>query len=350
MSSSQTGSMADRRTTGSVEQVRLDLLENPYGASIRVMDALSSAADLGQGAAFGEGEVVRRLAQDHGVVPRAVFLTNGVDELLTTLLCWWKRDGRAERGPVLLFPPHDPDQTRHAAIHGLAPVNIHRGPTFRLELDLALAAELPPRSLAIVDSPNDPTGAVLGPQEAVRLSRACEVVVIDERHTEYGARTLLPLVREFENVVVFRTLETWAGLSWLPLAYAVGPPAMISEMARYRPSLSVARGALAGAAATMDDIAYVLATVRRVREERSRLYRSMRKLNMVRPFPSWANFLLLRVERGGRETVVRELLRRDIVVHRPSQPGLEQYIRVSATRPEQTDALRNALIDLAVQF
>jgi histidinol-phosphate aminotransferase len=324
----------------------LDGLTNPYGASLRVLDALAALDEPHAAGDREEDALRRRIAQGHGVGAEAVLLANGLDELLTTLFLWW----RPREEPVLLFPPAEPGPARHAALHGVETIDVHRGESFRLELDAALAVELPPESLALVDSPNDPTGSVLAPQEAVRLARACRVVVVDERHVEYGARTLLPLVREFENVIVLRTFETWAGLFWLPIAYAVGPTALIRELSAYRPSGAVAAGALVAAGATLDDLAYVQATVRRVREERSRLYRALRKLNMVRPFPSWANFLLTRVERGGRARVVRELARRGVAVHEPQQPGLAEYLRISATRPEQTDALRRALVEMAADL
>lgn len=341
--------MAFGRSTALGRSIRLDELRNPYGASVRVMDALAGLDEQSDGDRGAE-DLRRRLAGQHGVAPEAILLANGGDELLTTLLLWWRQGAANEPGPLILFPPSEAGQARQAALHGIETVEVHRGPSFRLELDPALAAELPTDSLALVDSPNDPTGAVLSSQEAVRLARVCRAVVVDERHVEYGARTLLPLVREFENVLVLRTMETWAGLWWLPFGYAIGPPALIRQIGRFRPSGGVAQGAVVAAAATLDDLPYVQATVRRVREERSRLYRTLRKLNMVRPFPSWGSFVLVRVERGKRERIVRELARRGVTVHSPTQPGMEEYLRISATRAEETDALRDALIDLAIDM
>jgi hypothetical protein len=42
------------------------------------------------------------------------------------------------------------------------------------------------------------------------------VVIVDERHAGYDHRSLLPLVREFDNVVIVRSLEIWAGLAAFP--------------------------------------------------------------------------------------------------------------------------------------
>jgi histidinol-phosphate aminotransferase len=101
------------------------------------------------------------------------------------------------------------------------------------------------------------------------------------------------------------------------------------------------------ALATLDDLPWVEVTVRRVREERSRLFRMLRKLNMLRPFPSWANFVLARFERGSAGYFGGELAARGISVHHPEQVGLGDCVRISATTPDQTDALKRALIEIA---
>lgn len=331
-----------RKAAPSTEPIRLDLLQNPYGPSLQALEALTGADAVGCSADELGNELRRRLAQRLGVAPDRVLLANGMDDLLAAVFLWIR-----QRGPLILFPPSDPGAARRAALHGVEVVSVRRGPTFALGLDAATASDLPDRAAALVGSPNDPTGTLLGTQEAVRLARSCNLVLIDERHAEYAGRTLLPLAREFDNVLVLRSFETWAGLVALPFAYAVGPPRLIAELAPYGREGGVAAGAALAALATLDDLAWVEATVRRVREERSRLFRTLRKLNMVRPFPSWANFVLARFERGGADLFSRELAARGIAVHRPEQVELPDCVRISGTVPEQTDALKRALIEIA---
>ena len=322
--------------------IRLDLLGNPHGSSLHVLDALAGCNDFHVPAGVRTTRLRYRLAETLGVAPASILLGNGLEELLSTLLLW-----RRSKGQIVLFPPSDVSQARRAAQHGIDVVTVRRGPSFGLDLDPETAGDLPRDAMALVDSPSDPTGSLLGTQEAVRLSRACDLLVVDERHVDYGGRSLVPLVREFENIVVLRTFETWAGLGWLPLAYAIGPARLMAEAAVFAPPGGPALGAVIAAAATLDDWQYMQATLRAVRAERSRLFRMLRKLNMLRPFPSWANFLLARIERGETGAVVDELARRGIVVHRPPQPELRDFVRISATRSDQTDALRRALTDMA---
>ena len=325
--------------------IRLDLLGNPYGPSVHVHEALTSADELHLPAGARENELRLRLARMVGVPPDWLLLSNGLDELLG-MMCLWRRTA----GPLIVFPPSDPWEARRAALHGLELVSMQRLPSFALGLGTEAAADVPPDATALVGSPNDPTGTLVGSQEAVRLLRASQLVVIDERHGAYSGRTLVPLVREFDNLVVLQTFETWAGLAGLPMAYAVGPPGLLERLGEYRRSDGVAIGAVLAALATLDDLEYVRATVQRVREEKSRLYRMLRKLNMVRTYPSWANFLLASVERGTAGHFARELARRGIIVHRPPQPELGRFLRVSATRPEHTDALKRALIEIAADL
>jgi histidinol-phosphate aminotransferase len=157
-------------------------------------------------------------------------------------------------------------------------------------------------------------------------------------------------VREFDNLVVLQTLETWAGLAGLPVAYAIAPPPLVRQLARFGRSSGITAAAVTAGLATMDDIAYVRATVQRVREERNRLYRMLRKLNMLRPVPSLANFVLAHVERGTASYFVEALAEQGIRVNVPSDPQLSDYLRFSAISPEATDRLKVALIEIAAQL
>lgn len=336
-------SAVSRRAVGLDGPIRLDLTVNPYGPSINVYDALASSDDLHLPAGLRETRLHLRLSHMVGVPPDWLLLTNGIDELLR-MVCLW----RQQCGPLVLFPPSDPADTHRAALHRLEVVLVQRTSGFALDLATEMGAELPRAAWALVGSPNDPTGTIVSRQHIVRLSRACELVVVDERHGEYSGRSLLPLVGEFDNIVVARTMETWAGLAGLPLAYAIGPPAILRQLSEFGRTRGISTATVTAASATLDDLAYVNATVQRVRAERSRMYRTLRKLNNVQPIPSWANFLLVRVERGERDEVARALARRRIQVHPPQHPELRQMLRISASRGDHTDALKQALIEIGL--
>lgn len=331
-----------RRSLSTSPPFRLDLLANPFGPSVHVHDALAGADELHVPAAALETRLHLRLAALHRVGPDWLTVANGLDELIGMLLLW-----RRCAGPAVLFPPTTSDVASLAALQGVAAFEWRRSAWFAADVEANQLREFPRGSTAYVLSPNDPTGTLLGSQDLVRLTRACEIVVVDERHVDYSGRTLLPLVREFENLVVLRSLETWAGLAGLPLAYAIAAPKLSADLARHRRPSGVAGAAIVAANATLDDLPYVRATAARVRDERARLYRMLRKLNMLTPYPSSANFVLARIERGEPDLYARELACRGIQIHRPSDPRLRDCLRISATSAEATFALKQALIEIA---
>ena len=70
------------------------------------------------------------------------------------------------------------------------------------------------------------------------------------------------------------------------------------------------------------------------------------KFLFLRPYSSQANFVLCRVIGRDAKALREALAARGILVRHYAKPGLENCIRVSAGRPEQTDALLAALADV----
>ncbi len=330
-----------RRPIAFPQPLRLDLTTNPYGLSIRVQEALAAAEQLHIPDPDRQATLRIRLAEHAGVPPGWVTLAAGTDALIGAIVRW-----RCGQGPLMLFDPTSGDAGRLAGIHGMPVERLTRSHRFAIELDPGLLPFLTPGATAYCLSPNDPTGTLLAPVNAVRLSRGCEVLVVDERFGSFSPRSLLPLTREFANIVVLRSLETWAGLAAFPVAFAVAPPRIVEAIEAHLERPELPGGSVLAALATLDDLTFVEATVGRVVEEKARLYRMLRKLNNVQPVVSWASFLLARVERGDRDSMVSGLADRGIVVHRPPQPALGDYLRISATTPDATDALRDALIEI----
>lgn len=320
--------------------IRLDLTPNPYGPSVRVFDALSVAEET-VASPQRERRLVDRVAAFEAVPQSWVTIAAGIQDLMVSILLLARR-----KGPLVTFPPTDASIARLAALLSLDMVEIERSPRF--SVDLAVDdSRLPPAATAIAMSPNDPTGSLISSVDVVRLARQCGTVVVDERHGAYSPRSALPIAREFDNVVVVKTLETWAGLTAFPLAYAISSPRAAEELRRTLVDPTPPLGSLIAAEATLDDARYMLATVDRVIEEKGRLYRTLRKLNMVRPYPSWANFLLARAERGSAGWYADELAKRDIIVALPGDRRLEDYLRISSVSPEATQTLKHALIEIA---
>jgi histidinol-phosphate aminotransferase len=319
----------------------MDLTGNAYGPSLRVYEALSNEQAVRQPLSQMTRALVERIAEIERVPTDWILVGSGIDDLLVLVL---RAYGQSEN--LVLFPPTSRSTSELAEKMGLAATSVPRSSRFTLDLDRDGLPAFPPNALSVIQNPNDPTGTPVTVQEAVRLIRRSQLLVVDERHMGYGARTLMPLVREFDRIAILRTFETWAGLNALPIAYAVAAPSVVERL-KVEQLVPVPGSALIAAHATLDDLRAVESTVVRVRDEKARLFRMLRKLNMLQPLPSWANFILTQIERGDPSTIRSELLIRGIIVDVPTQDGLESTLRITATNHEATAALRAALLDIA---
>ncbi len=325
--------------------IRLDQVANPYGPVDSVIDALSRFDDWSKPAGDLVGRLRSRLGALAGVSDEWVVLANGIDELHAMIAQW-----RDSHGPLVVFPPSDPQLETWLRRHASQVESLPRHRDFSMPVDVT-TAHLPRGATSIVMTPNDPTGTIMTVQETVRLSRQSSLVVIDQRHAAYSPRSVMPLVREFENLIVLQTFETFAALTAFPLAWGIAPPRIAREIAaRERPS-GIARASVVASLAALDADAEIRATVRKVMIEKGRLFRQLRKLSMISPpYPSWSNFLLARIERGTSDFFVPRLAERGVIVHRVEHPGLANHLRVSGISVDATTALKQALIEIALDL
>jgi histidinol-phosphate aminotransferase len=329
-----------------VERIlKLDQNENPYGPSLRVQEALASYDRFGL-YPDSEGRAARaRLAAYVGMPAERLLLGNGADELID-LLYLLTLDAGDE---VIVAPPTFGVYAARASLFGGRVVNVPRRADFGLDMEALAAAVTPRTKLIVIVSPNNPTGNTIDQEQLVRLLGLGPLVVLDEAYIEFAQRSFVPLAREFDNLVVLRTLSKWAGLAGLRLGYGIFPTELMPYLWQIKPPFNVNAAALLATEATFDDFHWVRSSVARLRIERGRLYRNLRKLNLLQPYPSQGNFILCRVIHGEAARLRGRLAELGIMV-RGYEGELAGFLRISVGRPEDTDTLMKALLSIAGRF
>jgi histidinol-phosphate aminotransferase len=332
---------AERAGVEQEQLIRLVANENPYGPSPRVAEALA-AFDAYQ--FHPDYRPLREaVARYNGVTSDRVVLSNGADEMIDLLIRLFVEPGEA----IIVSPP------TFSMYRFSARVNRCRVlPVPRLD-DLALDPAAIERRVAtseggavrilFVVSPGNPSGRAIPLEVTERLLQLPLIVVVDEAYVAFGGESALALLPDHENLVILRTFSKWAGMAGLRLGYALLAPQLAGYLERVRPPYNVNAAAMVAALATFDDLETVQANVARLTEERDRLGRALEAIPWLDPLPSQANFILCRVIDGDAQRVVERLLDRGILVRSFSHPAMVGYVRITVGRPEQNDALLEAL-------
>ena len=248
-------------------------------------------------------------------------------------------------GPVVLFPPATTSALLAPALERRQVVELARGFSRDGAVTLDSASDLPHNGVAIIASPGDAFGNLLTANDAVRLARSCAWLVIDERFADYAGQSLLNVASEFPNVIVLRSFQSRLGQTEANPGWAVGSPRSRELLAAI--SCQLPSGIAQAVLVASSDKAASRMLLSMVRDERSRLYRALRKLSYLQPLPSWGPFVAARVEVGNRETLLALLRERGILVHAPQEPGLERYVRVGIGTRGTMEYLRRTLLDIA---
>ena len=182
--------------------------------------------------------------------------------------------------------------------------------------------------------PNNPTGSIVKRDEWEALLDALPercAVVVDEAYAEY-VHPERRLRREDDveagrPVIVLRTFSKIFGLAGLRLGYAVAHESLAPYLDVVQEPFNVNRAALAAGRASLRQPGLVDERRRENEVARETLARLLRERG-VEPFPSEANFLLVRV--GVDDLALAEaLLRRGLLVRPGSDFGMPGYIRVT---------------------
>jgi histidinol-phosphate aminotransferase len=131
------------------------------------------------------------------------------------------------------------------------------------------------------------------------------------------------------------------------LGYGICPAWLMAELWKFKQPYNVNVAAAVAGLASLRHVEQIYAVVEKIKAERQRLLAALRDVPYLRPYPSQSNFILCDVIGREGKTVKEALERKGILVRHYRKLRLENCIRISVGRPEQTDRLLEALHELA---
>jgi histidinol-phosphate aminotransferase len=324
--------------------VKLDGNENPYGCSPQVSQALATYPYYHNYPDPEQRDLRKALEEYTGLGRQHIVCGMGSDELIDLILRLLLRPG----DEVINCPPTFGMYPFSTEVCGGSVVDVPRTSDFSLDMTGIKEAVTGKTKVIFVASPNNPTGNTTPAKDIMELVATGKVVVVDEAYFEFSDASVANLVPSYPNLIVLRTFSKWAGLAGLRIGYGLFPADIVNYLMKIKQPYNANAAAQAAVLASLSDIDYLRANVSRIVAERERLLGQLKELDWLKPYSSQANFILCSLPEGDAAETWRGLQKKGIFVRYFDTPGLRNCLRITVGRPEDTDALIDALKTLPV--
>ncbi len=322
--------------------IKLNTNENPFPPSPLVRKALAEAEadDLRLYPDPDCSGLRKALAGRFGVGKENVFVGVGSDDVLSTAFLTFFGRG----GEVLFSDVTYSFYDVWCSVYGIEYKTIPLRPDFSLD-----SGDYTDGTAGgiVIANPNAPTGicervGTIG--KIVEANPQC-VVIVDEAYIDFGGESCIPVIKEFDNLLVVQTFSKSRSLAGARIGYAVGCEKLIGYMLDVRNSINsytMNRAALAVGEASLADEDYFtrcceeIAAIREYSEKRLALLG-------FRCTDSRANFIFAAHKSVPAGEIFARLSERGIYVRHWNRKRISNYLRITVGTREQMEKLFGAL-------
>ncbi len=324
--------------------VKLNTNENPYEPGLKVKQAIIDfdAKNLSL-YPNPDGEDLRHtIANYHGLKDEQVFLGNGSDEVLalTFLTCFNGKE-------PILFP--DISYSFYPVYCELYGMDYQMIP---LNNDFEIIKEdyYKNNSGIIFPNPNAPTGMLVTLDfiEDILKHNQESVVVIDEAYIDFGGKSAIPLLADYDNLLIIQTFSKFRSLAGIRLGVALGNQEVIARLYDVKNSFNsypLDRIAQVIGKASMEDSEYIKENARKIIQTREDTKKELKALGFVMP-DSYANFIFVKHSSYDAKNLFEQLREKGILVRYFNKPRIDQYLRITIGTDEDMNKLVKALKEI----
>ncbi len=255
------------------------------------------------------------------------FLMKGDNKtILIPEFSWWYYKNVAGEcdGIFEMYPLHEADDTF----------------AYNVDEIIEYANRIHPRMLLLA-SPNNPTGNSLTPAEIGRIMEnipADTMVLVDEAYASFMTTDtgyIAPLVNEYRNLIMIRTLSKFYGLPGLRVGFGfigAGHDQFLSFSNKY---LGFNRFSETVALAALESDDHYRKVADEMEWDRQLFKDVLGNLPGFKVYKSVANFILVKYPTAIREALQKALAEQDYKIKFMGDKGLEDCLRITLGRKEQ---------------
>jgi len=330
-------------------KVKLNANENPYGLPEEIIEEILRKAKNLEYSRYPNANSVKLseiVSSFWSLTRDNIVIGNGSDELIDYLIKAFSEKGRR----IITTAPSFAMYKIYSIINGSNFVQIPLSQSnFSLNEDKVLEeAKKEDSSIVFIAYPNAPTGNYFAEDKIIKIieESGC-LVVVDEAYYEFGEKTFVPLISQYDNLVILRTFSKAYSLASLRVGYLLSNPEIINEVRKVKSPFNVNTFSQLAAQAVFENKEILKDSIEKIIKERERLINRINELPSFKAHPSRTNFVL--VEVGSKENtdlVYNNLLKQGILVQTVSDPAFSTsryFLRITVGNKEENDILIKGL-------
>lgn len=313
--------------------IKLNTNENPYPPSPAVLAAMREF-DAGNLRLYPDPSarvLVEELAKRYGRKPSEVFVGVGSDDVLAMCYLTFFNSGKPVLFPDITYSFYDV----WANVFGI-PFE-----TRPLDENFCIRREDYDKENGgvIFPNPNAPTGVFLPISDIEYIvSRNPDVIcIVDEAYIDFGGVSALPLIDQYDNLLVVQTFSKSRSMAGARIGYAFGNERLIKYLNDVKYSFNsytMDQWTLCCGAAALKDDAYFRATLDKIISTREWVAKELITLGFTMP-ESAGNFLFISHESVPAKELFEALREAHIYVRYFDKPRIDNRLRVTVGTDEE---------------
>ena len=197
-----------------------------------------------------------------------------------------------------------------------------------------------------IANPNAPTGKLLSVDEIIKIVKGNpqNVVVVDEAYIDFGGQSVLPFIKQYDNLIVVRTFSKSRSLAGARVGFAAANEKLINDLKIIKYSTNpynMSKTSAAAAIGALIDQDYFNNNCSAIIENRAFMTEGLKKAGFS-VIDSSANFVFAKYDGLSGKVVYERLKEKGVLVRYFDKARISDYVRITVGSIDECKALVSA--------